>query len=163
LKVKINIANQKDGFILARSFKRMLTDIAKRALKGEGLKHKVLVDLLFINNETMADINGQTRGVAQVTDVLSFPMVELSEGKGLLHSYDYIDGKSTLYLGEILIAPDVVEQQADTYGHSWQRELGFLFCHGIYHLLGYDHMESDGEKIMLDKQEKVLASLNITR
>lgn len=143
--------------------KRAIRKIAKSACVCEELNQHILVELIFVKNEEMVRINHETRGIDKVTDVLSFPMMDFVDGKVQLEQQDFIDGKNTVYLGDIVIAPDVVKEQADLYGHSYLRELGFLFSHGMFHLLGYDHMDKKSEKIMIGKQENVLSSLRLTR
>ncbi len=129
----------------------------------ENFNHHVMIGLLFVHNEEMKRINKETRGMDKTTDVLSFPMLDIENGKVDLMQEDFMDGKNTVYLGDIVIAPNVVKEQAEVYGHSELRELCFLFSHGMFHLLGYDHMDKESEKQMIGKQENVLSSLEITR
>ncbi|MGI6562267.1 MAG: rRNA maturation RNase YbeY [Clostridia bacterium] len=159
----MDIDNRHEKFRLTLKMKRILRKIAEKSCRSEGFLYPVMIGLLFVNNEEMTRINGETRNIHRVTDVLSFPMLNMVNGKVELKEEDFTDGKNTVYLGDIVIAPDVVEEQGKAYGHGFTRELGFLFSHGMFHLLGYDHMDSENEKIMMDKQEEVLSSLKITR
>ena len=77
-----------------------------------------------------------------------------------------IKNKDFLYedvLGDIIISIEKVKEQAEEYGHSFERELSYMVVHGFYHLMGYDHIEEEDKKIMRPKEEKVLEQLNITR
>jgi probable rRNA maturation factor len=67
------------------------------------------------------------------------------------------------YFGDIVISVDRVKTQAEEYGHSFERELSYMIVHGFYHLRGYDHMEEEEKKIMREKEENVLAQLEIMR
>ena len=66
-------------------------------------------------------------------------------------------------LGDIIISIDKVKEQAEEYGHSFERELSYMLVHGFYHLMGYDHIEEEDKKIMRPKEEKILNELKITR
>jgi probable rRNA maturation factor len=88
--------------------------------------------------------------------VLSFPLIDF-ENEGMP------DGRSTIVLGDIIISIEKAQQQAEEYGHSLKRELAFLTAHSMLHLLGYDHMVEDEERVMFQKQEEILANLGITR
>ena len=100
------------------------------------------------------EINKQYRGVDRPTDVISFA---LEDFKDITYENNY------RVLGDIYISIDKVKEQAKEYGHSEKRELAFLAVHGLLHLLGYDHMKEDEEKIMFEKQEKILNGYGITK
>lgn len=141
----------------------MLGKIAKHCCVLEKFNHRIMIGLLFVYNDEMARINKETRDIDKTTDVLSFPMLDIVNGEADITDEDYMDEKNTVYLGDIVIAPDVVKEQVKSYGHSELRELCFLFSHGMFHLLGYDHMDEKSEKEMIGKQETVLTSFRITR
>ena len=101
----------------------------------------------------MQEINKEYRGIDRPTDVISFAL-EDSEG---------VELENYRILGDIYISIDKVKEQAKEYGHSEKRELAFLTVHGFLHLLGYDHMEKEEEKIMFGKQEEILNGFGITR
>ena len=111
-------------------------------------------NVIIINNEEIHKINKEYRGIDRPTDVISFA---LEDYKDIKYENDY------RVLGDIYISIDKVKEQAKEYGHSEKRELSFLTCHGLLHLLGYDHMEKEEEKVMFGKQEKILEELGITR
>lgn len=126
----------------------------------------VKVNLKFVSPEEIRTINKQTRQIDKVTDVLSFPYTNIKVGEKLrLKDYvcdiDPTDHK--LLLGDVVMCVDRAKQQAEEYGHSLKREICFLFCHAMLHLMGYDHIDPEDEKLMTKKQEEILNSLNITR
>ncbi|WP_033544108.1 rRNA maturation RNase YbeY [Planococcus sp. CAU13] len=116
------------------------------------------VSVSFVSNEMIREINREYRGKDQPTDVISFAMEEAGAGEVMIQGVD-----EPRVLGDIIISLDRTREQAADYGHSFERELGFLAVHGFLHLLGYDHMEEEDEKEMFAKQEAILKSLGITR
>ena len=113
----------------------------------------VIFNVIIVNNEKIHEINKEYRGIDRPTDVISFA---LEDDK----SFNRDDIR---VLGDIYISIDKVKSQSEEYGHSFKRELFFLAIHGLLHLLGYDHMNKEEEKIMFDKQEEVLSRYGIER
>ncbi|HHX38198.1 MAG TPA: GTPase Era [Clostridiaceae bacterium] len=127
-----------------------------------------LVTLEFVTPEDMRNINAETRGVDAVTDVLSFPMLHIYEGvlqeplsPGDVHPDE--TGRSILELGDIVICPVRVLEQAAEYGHSSRREAVFLTVHGMLHLGGYDHEDEDERERMEAWQRHIMDQLGIHR
>lgn len=112
----------------------------------------------FVTNDMIQGINKEYRGKDAPTDVISFAMEELGEGE-----MEVVGALVPRMLGDIIISIDRTKEQAADYGHSFERELGFLAVHGFLHLLGYDHMTKEEETKMFAKQEAILSSLGITR
>ena len=112
-----------------------------------------IFNIIFVTNETIHEINKTYRGVDRVTDVISFA---LEDGED-------IKNNPIRVLGDIYIAIDVAYEQALEYGHSRVREVCFLATHGILHLLGYDHMNEEEEKVMFDKQKEILEGYDVVR
>ena len=121
------------------------------ALESEGASGDVCV--LVTDAEEIQRINANYRGIDRVTDVLTFPAWE---GDAILCPPDG-------YLGDIAICYERAEEQAEEYGHSLERELAFLSVHGSLHLLGFDHMKQEDEKLMLKKQDEILNAMGMTR
>ena len=94
------------------------------------------------------------------TDVLSFPMYERDEIAGLKND---TDDEIEKILGDIIVSIEKVREQAEEYGHSFERELAYLVTHGMLHLLGYDHMIEEEKAVMRKREEEILETLNITR
>lgn len=120
-------------------------------LESEGASGDVCV--LVTDAEEIQRLNANYRGIDRVTDVLTFPAWE---GDAILCPPDG-------YLGDIAICYERAEEQAEEYGHSLERELAFLSVHGSLHLLGFDHMKQEDEKLMLRKQDEILNAMGMTR
>ena len=132
--------------------KELLNKVASFALEYENVK-KALVNIIIVDNDEIRKINKEYRGIDRETDVISFA----------LEDDDTFIKLPIRVLGDIYISIDKAKSQAEEYGHSLKREMSFLVVHGILHLLGYDHMNESDEKVMFDKQDKILDELNIRR
>ena len=123
-----------------------------------GCKEESLVNVSFniiiVDNEYIHKINRDYRNIDRETNVITFALED--ENSVVLPGDERV-------LGDIYISIDKVKSQAKEYGHSERRELCFLAVHGFYHLLGYDHMTEEEEKIMFSKQERVLSEYGVTR
>lgn len=129
-----------------------LNDVIKKTLEHESASDAYL-SVIFVDNDEIKRINKEYRHIDKVTDVISFALEDNNE---------QIIGDRIL--GDIYISIPRMEEQAKEYGHSEKRELSFLCCHGLLHLLGYDHVNNaEEEKVMFDLQDKILESLNIVR
>ena len=126
-------------------------------------------DFLIVSNyEFRHMINKQFRGIDRATDVLSFPMLEYEVPGDFSfleeeNSDDFNPDTGEALLGDIIISVDKVLEQAESYGHSVEREYAFLITHSMLHLFGYDHMQEEEAKVMEDKQRDILLRLNILR
>lgn len=129
-----------------------LKDIALYTLKRENIDNSIL-NVIIIDNEEIHKINREYRGIDRPTDVISFALEDD-------HTFVSLD---ITVLGDIYISIDKVYEQAKLYNHSVIREISFLTVHGVLHLLGYDHIKEEEEKIMFDKQRKYLDELDIKR
>ena len=131
-------------------------DILKKYLKYAIKELKIekgIFNIIFVSNEEIHEINKKYRNTDRVTDVISFA---LEDNEDVVY-------KDFRLLGDIYIAIDVAYDQALEYNHSREREVCFLATHGILHLLGYDHMNEEEEKIMFSKQDELLDGFGITR
>ena len=135
--------------------------VLNKCFEEEGLlDSKLIITITFTTPEEIRKINKKYRKIDRATDVLSFPMFEKEELD------EKIKNKDFLYedvLGDIIISIEKVREQAEEYGHSFERELSYMLVHGFYHLMGYDHIEEEDKKIMRPKEEKILNVLKITR
>ena len=123
-----------------------------------GLTCEPIISVSIVNDEMIHQVNKEYRGVDRPTDVISFAFLDNDVNRDkLLKSNAMVD------LGEIYISLPRAEEQAQDYAHSLKRELSFLFVHGLLHLLGYDHMQPEDEKVMFKLQEEILSSKGITR
>lgn len=124
------------------------------------------VALTFVDNEQIQKLNREYRGIDGPTDVLSFALNEsVEEEMDIVYAIEHeneLDAMNDL-LGDIIISTERAQEQAEEYGHSLEREFGFLFVHGFLHLLGYDHQDERSERMMMDKQEAILAKVGLHR
>jgi len=128
---------------------------AAYCLEAEGLNHEnIEVSLTFVDSEEIKELNSSYRDVDAVTDVLSFPQFE---------SPADIPKEGVILLGDVVICLDQALAQAETYGHSPEREILYLFVHSMFHLLGYDHHSEEEQSVMRQAEEKVLARLGLER
>ncbi|MDY0346711.1 MAG: rRNA maturation RNase YbeY [Acholeplasma sp.] len=111
----------------------------------ESIEEKHEMNIIFLTNDDIRKMNHDYRNIDKVTDVISFP--------------DQEDD----YIGDIFISLEKAKEQALDYGHSIEREIGFLSVHGYLHLLGYDHHSEAEEKVMVEKQEAILKKANLER
>ena len=131
-------------------------DLMDFTLKKLGVKCDPIVSVSFVDNKYIHKINKKYRGIDRPTDVISFAFVD-AEG-----NYDKIlSSPGVVVLGDIYISIDKAKEQAEEYQHSLHRELSFLFVHGLLHLLGYDHMKEEDEKIMFKLQDEILSAKGI--
>lgn len=151
-------------------YKRIIKDIILASLDYEQCPYEAQVSVTLVDNESIAQINEEFRGIASATDVLSFPFVNYEKpGDFDWLEEDDVDGEyfdpdsGELVLGDIVISVEKVIEQAEKYGHSQTRELAFLVAHSMLHLMGYDHMEEEERLVMEKKQEEILQTLGIMR
>ena len=147
---KVEIFNQTEEDI--EELKRV-EEVLEYALKKEKLDNTSF-NVIIVNNDFIHDLNKNYRGIDRVTDVITFALED---------DDSLVVGSDERILGDIYISLDKARSQALEYGHSFLREICFLAVHGFYHLLGYDHMNEEEEKIMFSKQEEVLNDCEITR
>lgn len=126
-----------------------LNDVIKHSLE-KFMESDAILNVIFIDDTKMHEMNKEYRGIDRTTDVLSFALNDNRRIKTAIN-----------VLGDIYISIDKMKEQALLYGHSERRELSFLTVHGILHLLGYDHMTKDEELVMNTLQEEILDELGI--
>ena len=136
----------------------LVENLLQHAAKIEEIEEGSEVSITFVTNEAIHEINREYRDKDQPTDVISFALEEMGEGEVAI-----IGEGIPRILGDIIISTDRTREQASEYGHSFERELGFLAVHGFLHLLGYDHMNEADEKVMFGKQDEILVSYGLGR
>lgn len=124
---------------------------------------QAVISYTFMNEKEMQKLNLKSRNVDRVTDVLSFPMIEIKQGEKLQDYLNELSPDGNLYIGDVVICPRKAKTQAKEYGHSLRREVAFLALHGLLHILGYDHIKEGDEVVMQDTANKVLNALGIRR
>ncbi len=125
------------------------------AAEQEGITGEAELAVSFVSSEEIKAINAEYRDKDAVTDVISFAMEEGED--------DFEDPSMVRVLGDIIICVERAKEQAADYGHSFEREVGFLALHGMLHLLGYDHMTPADEQRMFGRQDAILTSFGLTR
>lgn len=122
-------------------------------------------EIIITDENEIQRLNRELRSTDKVTDVLSFPSLNLTAGQPLLKKNfpADIDEEGNLFIGSIAICKKRAEEQAEEYGHSLKREMNYLAAHGVCHLLGYDHIEEDDKKLMREKEERVLKKIGAVR
>lgn len=128
------------------------------AAEKENVEENSELSVTFVTNDRIQEINRDYRDKDRPTDVISFAMEELGEGEIPL-----VGGDMPRVLGDIIISLAKAREQADEYGHSFIRELGFLAVHGFLHLLGYDHEIEADEKKMFSRQKELLDEFGLQR
>lgn|SRR5690625_1264341 len=132
--------------------------LIKRAIEKENVEGDIEVSVTFVNESRIQSINKMYRNIDEPTDVISFALNDGAE-----EELDSISDEIPNALGDIIISVPHIQKQADAYGHSFERELGFLLVHGTLHLLGYTHDTKEKEKEMFQKQENILTHYGLTR
>jgi len=131
------------------SYESIFQELMERVFNHLSVSENYIIDVNIVNNEFIHNVNKEYRGVDRPTDVISFAFEDDENEKNLVGDFP----KS---LGSIIISYEKAEEQAKEYGHSLLREMSFLFVHGTLHLLGYDHMKPEDEKVMFALQDEIL-------
>ncbi len=139
----------------------LLTRCLQTAAEVEEVNGEVAITL--VDNARIHELNREFRGVDRPTDVISFAMNEQGEGEMEIYLDEAEADEFPNMLGDIVISIPKAKEQAEEYGHSFERELGFLAVHGFLHLLGYDHKSEAEEKEMFGLQEAILQKIGLTR
>ena len=140
---------------------RKIYDVALKETNNDLPNTRLTVS--FVKRERIKELNRMYRKIDRVTDVLSFPMLDIVYPQTLKDYQDEYSPDGNLYLGDVVICPKVAKWQAKLYGHSKKREIAFLALHGLLHILGYDHIQAEDEKIMMETSEKILEKTDIKR
>lgn len=160
----INFDNNKiEGKNISNITKKTINEV----LNVEKINYDISVNISIVSKNIIKKINNKHRNINKITDVLSFPNISFNKPSSFKKyvGKDYIDvsiidlNNNTIFLGDIIVCEDKVISQAKKIGHSSYREYIFLIIHSMLHLLGYDHINNKDEKIMIDKQKKILFNL----
>ena len=129
-----------------------LCEVLEFACKHLNIENPLL-NIVIVDNDRIREINKEYRNKDAVTDVISFAFEEVKD----------VDYGNVRFLGEIYISYERCKEQASEFGHTVRREFSYLAVHGLLHLLGYDHMKEEDEKVMFGKQEDILNGYGIRR
>ncbi len=155
--LKIYFENQQDKLPLTYKMKMLVRAAIEATLDFEDFQNHCEVSVTFIDNEGIHELNKKYRQVDRPTDVLSFPLFDF-EGDMEEPPIDEIMSN----LGDIVVSLEKAKEQADEYGHSFEREVAFLCVHSTLHLLGYDHERSEEEDTeMRSKQSEIMKIMGL--
>ena len=156
-KIKVNIENKQKAVKIPTGVRLLIRRCCHAVLELEGFEGSAEVDVSLVDNQQIHAINREQREIDAPTDVLSFPLGE----DGV---YDQNPATGAYMLGDIVISLERAQAQAAEYGHSLQREVGYLTVHSMLHLLGYDHVAGGLEAVrMREKEEAVMLSVGLPR
>jgi len=172
--LRLDFANEQDVVALPEGMERRLEELLALAGEMESIETGD-VSVTVVDDEAIRELNLQYRKLDKPTDVLSFSMWESGDQEteivygedGDADDEDDEDGERLELpdepIGDIVISAPTALRQSEEYGHSLERELGFLFVHGFLHLIGYDHEDEAAERVMTEKQEQVLRRAGLSR
>ena len=154
-KIRVIIENQQKAVKIPTGLRMLVRRCCNAVLRMEEFDSSAEISVTFVDNEQIHELNKQYRDKDMPTDVLSFPMGENGQ-------YDVNHATGAKILGDIVISMETAVDQARRYGHSLEREVGFLTAHSMLHLLGYDHEKSGLERVrMREKEEQVMTQLGL--
>ena len=138
-------------------YSKIIEKVVEKCFEEENLlRTHLYLSVILTTPNKIQEMNNTYRKINKATDVLSFPMFEKDEIPNVINEIEEP-------LGDIVISIEKVKEQAEEYGHSFERELAYMVVHGFYHLMGYDHIELVDRTEMREKEETILKKLNITR
>ena len=146
--MELDFTSQIEGY---DAYEEVYLGLLDKTMKHLGYKFDPIVSVSFVDNTFIHQLNRDYRKIDRPTDVISFAFLD-----GESDREAQLNGGGIVCLGDIYISIDKAKEQAEEYGHSLNRELSFLFVHGLLHLLGYDHMTLEDEKVMFALQDEIL-------
>ena len=143
--------DRQDAFIVTDNLKEKIIECIETALKVENkMIDNIEVSVSFVTNEEIKSINSEFRNIDRETDVLSFPM-----------EFEFSEEGMPFILGDIIISTEKSIEQAQEFGHSIDREILYLVCHSVFHLLGYDHIDESEKIIMRNKEKETMKLMEV--
>ncbi len=155
----INLENDQEKINLADEVLLRLQEGLQAAARLNNLEEDAEVDVTIVDDEEIRALNRDYRGMDRPTDVLSFALDEDCEDSG---EPELIGAPAEHLYGDIIISAETAQRQAEEYGHGLERELTYLAVHGMFHLLGYDHMTEEDKAEMRAKEEEALRAINLS-
>ena len=144
-----------EGQVVSQEILDTMTRAAESLVDAENIDvDRSEISVTFTGLEEIHQLNRDYRQVDSPTDVLSFPQFD---------DLNDLPEEGEIALGDVVICKEKAEEQAEEFGHSFEREIIYLFVHSVLHLLGYDHMDEDERKIMRRREEEVMGQLGISR
>ena len=153
-KLRVIIANNQKKIKVPTGMRMLIRRCCHAVLQLEEFSESAEISVTFTDNEGIRELNRQYRNIDSATDVLSFPMGENGE-------YDTNLETGAKILGDVVISLEKAKEQSEAFGHSLQREVGYLTAHSVLHLLGYDHVEKLEKVRMREKEELIMERLGL--
>ena len=154
-KIRVIIDNKQKEVKIPTGLRMLIRRCCNAVLRLEKFPYPAEISVTFVNNEQIRELNHQYRDKDVSTDVLSFPMGENGQ-------YDENHDTGAKILGDIVLSMEKAVEQAERYGHSLEREVGYLCAHSMLHLLGYDHEQGGLARVrMREKEEQVMTQLGL--
>ena len=155
-RVMIYFTNDQERFPISYRLKRLIRRAVIASLDYEGFENEIEVSVTFVDNEGIRTLNAQYRGIDRATDVLSFPLIDFEGGDAPAAD------EPRVMLGDVVLSLERASEQAEEFGHSFEREVAFLTVHSMLHLLGYDHELGDEEDAdMRRRQREILDGMGL--
>lgn len=144
-----------EGQVVTQEILDTMMQAAEYCLDAEQIDtERSEISVTFVSLEEIHELNREYRQVDSPTDVLSFPQFD---------DLDDLPEEGEIMLGDVVICSDRAKEQAEEFGHSFEREIIYLFVHSVLHLLGYDHMDEDEKRIMRRREEEVMERIGLKR
>lgn len=153
-KIRVIITNNQKAVKIPTGLRMLIRRCCHAVLELEKFAEPAEISVTFSDNEQIRKFNSQYRGIDSATDVLSFPMGENGE-------YDTNLETGAKILGDVVISMEKAVEQAAAFGHTLQREVGYLTAHSVLHLLGYDHIDNMERVRMREKEELIMEQLGL--
>ncbi len=153
-KVRVVITDAQKKLRVPTGMRMLIRRACTAVLRNEKFDGPAEVSVTFVDNLEIKRLNAQFRNIDSETDVLSFPLGENGE-------YDINHDTGAKLLGDVVISLEKAQEQAVTFGHSFEREACYLTVHSMLHLLGYDHMQPEEKRVMRVKEEEVMTQLGL--
>ena len=156
-KIRVIIKNSQKEVKIPTGMRMLVRRCCNAVLRMEGFPYPAEISVTFVDNQEIRKLNAEYRNKDMETDVLSFPMGENGQ-------YDENHATGAKILGDVVISIPKALEQAQLYGHSFEREVGYLTVHSVLHLLGYDHENGGLDRVrMREKEEYVMDELGLPR
>ncbi len=152
--------------VICKSSPVNIEPLVEQVYKTLRQKENLFFELEFVSKAKIKSLNKQFRQIDKVTDVLSFPSLDGVKGKTITkkdYPFDYDAEQNAIFMGSIVVCVKRAEEQAVEYGHSFEREITFLICHGLLHLFGYDHLIENEEIEMKNLQDEIMQKIGVLR
>ncbi len=161
--MKVAIRNNQDKFKVTKELRDLVRRCVATSLDYMDFPKKSEISVMFVDNEEIRELIRLHRGIDRATDVLSFPMFEYDEEGEIIQDDLDFNPQGEMILGDIVISLERANAQAQEYGHSFEREVGFLTVHSMLHVFGFDHMNPVDEEEMFGCQREILEEMKLTR